>query len=236
MNNWGANHGAISYGHIGADLITLCSMLRIPVSMHNVASDRMKEMNYIFAIHDQYRDYYFDANTYDTGILHDFPGRKETGFLPLGRRMADIHLCKPVTTLPEEKLYRTFPSGNPSLEGTYLDVFTCNEPDECAHPWHTMTRKECLEYRKNCFDFLNANDIIASSRRQSTGQFQSCDSPLWSVLIYGGRKRFDSWGSGSAVCTVYHDCMVLPWMMDADKPGGDHAVCTFKRWCCILKL
>ena len=31
MNNWGANHGAISYGHIGADLITLCSMLRIPV-------------------------------------------------------------------------------------------------------------------------------------------------------------------------------------------------------------
>ncbi len=40
MNSWGANHGAISYGHIGADIITLCSMLRIPVCMHNVpASD-----------------------------------------------------------------------------------------------------------------------------------------------------------------------------------------------------
>ncbi len=39
MNNWGANHGAISYGHIGADLITLCSMLRIPVCMHNVPED-----------------------------------------------------------------------------------------------------------------------------------------------------------------------------------------------------
>ena len=36
MNNWGANHGAISYGHIGADVITLASMLRIPVCMHNV--------------------------------------------------------------------------------------------------------------------------------------------------------------------------------------------------------
>ena len=36
MNCWGANHGAISYGHIGADLITLCSILRIPVSLHNV--------------------------------------------------------------------------------------------------------------------------------------------------------------------------------------------------------
>ena len=39
MNNWGANHGAISYGHIGADLITLCSILRIPVSMHNVPTE-----------------------------------------------------------------------------------------------------------------------------------------------------------------------------------------------------
>lgn len=36
MNNWGANHGAISYGHIGKDLITLASMLRIPICMHNV--------------------------------------------------------------------------------------------------------------------------------------------------------------------------------------------------------
>ncbi|HWL53258.1 MAG TPA: L-fucose isomerase [Chthoniobacteraceae bacterium] len=39
MNHWGANHGAISYGHIGADLITLASMLRIPVYMHNVAPE-----------------------------------------------------------------------------------------------------------------------------------------------------------------------------------------------------
>lgn len=41
MNNWGANHGAISYGHIGADMITLASILRIPVSMHNVDEDKI---------------------------------------------------------------------------------------------------------------------------------------------------------------------------------------------------
>lgn len=41
MNNWGANHGAISYGHIGADLITLASMLRIPVCMHNIPEDQI---------------------------------------------------------------------------------------------------------------------------------------------------------------------------------------------------
>ncbi len=41
MNNWGANHGAISYGHIGADIITLASILRIPVCMHNVPEEKI---------------------------------------------------------------------------------------------------------------------------------------------------------------------------------------------------
>jgi L-fucose isomerase len=41
MNCWGANHCVISYGHTGADLITLASMLRIPVYMHNVADEEI---------------------------------------------------------------------------------------------------------------------------------------------------------------------------------------------------
>lgn len=41
MANWGANHGCFTYGHIGADLITLASMLRIPVGMHNVSAERI---------------------------------------------------------------------------------------------------------------------------------------------------------------------------------------------------
>jgi len=46
MNNWGANHGAISYGHIGADLIALASILRIPVSMHNVPAEKVFRPKY----------------------------------------------------------------------------------------------------------------------------------------------------------------------------------------------
>ena len=41
MNNWSANHGAVSYGHTGADMIALASLLRIPVAMHNVADDEV---------------------------------------------------------------------------------------------------------------------------------------------------------------------------------------------------
>lgn len=41
MANWGANHGVTVYGHVGAELITLSSMLRIPVNMHNVEPERI---------------------------------------------------------------------------------------------------------------------------------------------------------------------------------------------------
>jgi L-fucose isomerase len=59
MAAWGANHGAISYGHIGADLITLASMLRIPVSMHNVAEDRIFRPSYwkAFGMDEEGSDY-----------------------------------------------------------------------------------------------------------------------------------------------------------------------------------
>lgn len=41
MNNWGANHGAISYGHVGQDMVTLAAMLRIPVCMHNLEAEKL---------------------------------------------------------------------------------------------------------------------------------------------------------------------------------------------------
>jgi L-fucose isomerase len=46
MNSWGANHGSISYGHIGTDLIALCSILRIPVCMHNVPDEQIFRPSY----------------------------------------------------------------------------------------------------------------------------------------------------------------------------------------------
>jgi L-fucose isomerase len=46
MNTWGANHGAICYGHVGGDLLTLASILRIPVGMHNVPPERVFRPKY----------------------------------------------------------------------------------------------------------------------------------------------------------------------------------------------
>ncbi len=60
MNNWSANHGSISYGHVGADLISLAAMLRIPVAMHNVAEEKIfrpSSWNLFGALEPQSADY-----------------------------------------------------------------------------------------------------------------------------------------------------------------------------------
>ncbi|MEP0367374.1 MAG: L-fucose isomerase [Cyclobacteriaceae bacterium] len=63
MANWGANHGAFSYGHYGADIITLCSMLRIPVNMHNVEGEVFRPKDWIsFGMDEEGADYRACAN------------------------------------------------------------------------------------------------------------------------------------------------------------------------------
>jgi L-fucose/D-arabinose isomerase len=59
MAAWGANHGAVCYGHVGADLITLASILRIPVCMHNVAPDQVYRPSYwnAFGMDEEGSDY-----------------------------------------------------------------------------------------------------------------------------------------------------------------------------------
>ena len=59
MAAWGANHGAVCYGHVGADLITLASILRIPVCMHNVSADQVYRPSYwnAFGMDEEGSDY-----------------------------------------------------------------------------------------------------------------------------------------------------------------------------------
>lgn len=59
------------------------------------------------------------------------------------------------------------------LDGAYLDVFTCNEGDECDNPRHRMSRKECYENRKKCFDFLISRNILPSSEEASDWAMKS---------------------------------------------------------------
>lgn len=185
-------------------------------------SDRMKEMNYMFAIHDQYRDYYFDAETYDPEFSMIAPDGKKPDFCRWAGGW-QTYICASQSPLYLKRNFTEIFKQGIQLEGTYLDVFTCNEADECNHPWHRMTRKECIEYRKNCFDFLVANDIIPSSEEVTDWAIPSVVTVHYGPYSFMLENGKDPQGIPVPLFNlVYHDCVVLPWMMEADKPQGDY--------------
>lgn len=185
-------------------------------------SDKMKALNYMFAIHDQYRDYYFDAATYDRAFALQNPDGSHIEFCRWAGGW-QTYICASQAPLYLKRNFTELFRHGIQLEGTYLDVFTCNELDECTHPWHTMTRKECMAYRKSCFDYLVAHDILPSSEEVIDWAVPSI------VTAHYGPYAFMLWPNekpkGIPVPLfnlVYHDCVVLPWLMKEDTPQGDY--------------
>lgn len=170
---------------------------------------------YLFGLHDQYRDYYFNAKTFDPEFgLYDARGKMFEMCRWAGGRQT--YLC--ATQAPgyvKRNFEQVLAHGIP-LHGSYLDVFTCNEPDECSHPMHRMTRRECLGYRAQCFAYLTAKGILPSSEEVNDWAMKEqvfCHyGPYDFMLEKPGTPR-----QGIPVPLfnlVYHDCMVLPWPMD----------------------
>lgn len=185
-------------------------------------SDKMKELNYMFAIHDQYRDYYFDAATYDRDFALQNPDGSHIEFCRWAGGW-QTYICASQAPLYLRRNFTELFRQGIQLEGTYLDVFTCNELDECTHPWHRMTRKECMEYRKSCFDYLVAHDILPSSEEVIDWAVPSV------VTAHYGPYAFMLWPNDAPKGVpvplfnlVYHDCVVLPWLMKEDASQGDY--------------
>ena len=186
-------------------------------------SDTMKNYNYMFGIHDQYRDYYFDAPTFDK----DFACQNPDGTIPehtiwAGGRQS--LLCATQAPFYVKRNFEELFAHGIHLEGTYLDVFTCNEGDECNHPWHKMNRKECFEARKACFDYLLSRDILPSSEEVVDWAMQSLVFAHYGPYDFMLRKPDEpKRGIPTPLFNlVYHDCVILPWMMDKSETDGDY--------------
>ena len=177
--------------------------------------DTMHRLGFMFGIHDQYRDYYLDAPTFDPTYATMLPD----GTYPQHARWAggpQTYLCGTQAPYYVRRNFTEILSHGIKLDGTYLDVFTCNEGDECANPLHRMTRKECYEFRKNCLDWLLSKGILSSSEEVSDWSMQSlifCHyAPYHFMLQAPGTPK-----DGIPVPLfnlVYHDCVIEPWMMD----------------------
>lgn len=178
-------------------------------------SDTIQDCGYLFGLHDQYRDYYFDAPTFDREFACQAP---DGSIFDMARWAGgrQSYLCASQAPYYVKRNFEEVLAHGIRLQASYLDVFTCNEGDECANPHHHMTRKECFEYRSACFHYLWSKGILPSSEEcgdWSMKELVFCHyGPYDFMLAAPGTLR-----RGIPVPLfnlVYHDCMILPWPMD----------------------
>jgi len=136
--------------------------------------DTCKELGYIYNLHDQYRDYYIDAPSYDPQFaVHEedtisqptaFPGTRfgtwKEGYIPFmdywdGGKMAYLNARFAPGHL--EKNYHLMFEHDIKMQGSYLDVFGYVPPTEDFNPEHPLTRADCMKHRARCFKWARNN-------------------------------------------------------------------------------
>lgn len=178
-------------------------------------SDTLFEYHDLFGLHDQYRDYYFSAPTFDSNQALMMKN-KEIFTQTLWAGGKQSYLCASFAPNYVKRNFEEVLSHGIRLQASYLDVFTCNELDECFNEHHLMTRKQCQEYREQCFYYLHSKNILPSSEEVNEWALKSlvfCHyGPYDFMLRKPTEKRL-----GIPVPLfnlVYHDCVILPWPMD----------------------
>lgn len=177
--------------------------------------ERLQENGYLFGIHDQYRDYYFAAPTFD----RHFGIQASDGSIFEMARWAGGHqtyLCATQAPFYVKRNFTGLFDAGIWPDCAYLDVFTCNEPDECCNPEHKMSRKDCLEFRSRCFAYLTSRGILPSSEEVTDWSMRElvfCHyAPYEFMMSPPGAPR-----KGIPVPLfnlVYHDCLIIPWPME----------------------
>ncbi|MDR2619448.1 MAG: DUF5696 domain-containing protein, partial [Treponema sp.] len=175
-------------------------------------ADAMKELGYLFATHDQYRDYYFNAESFDREMaVHDTKGNiQEYGFWLGGMQSL---LCSSQAPLYVRRNYSALAEHGVDIAGTYQDVFTIVELDECDHPWHRVTRKKCAEFRKACFDYVTAHGIAVSSEEAIDWSMQTLAFCHHAPFPKSPAPDFPIGIPVPLIHLVYHDCLIMPSYM-----------------------
>ncbi len=185
--------------------------------------DTMHSYGYLFGIHDQYRDFYLTAPSFDENLAC----RLIDGTIPRHCRWAggpQSYLCGTQSIHFLRRNFEALKKAGIALDCAYLDVFTCNEGDECDNPMHRMTRRECYEERCRCFEYLLNNGILSSSEEVNDWAVPSL------VFCHYAPQEFMMHEAGEPKQAlpvplynlVYHDCVIQPWMMDQVSEKEDY--------------
>ena len=185
-------------------------------------AEACRECGYIFGIHDQYRDYYYDGPDFspDEAITY-FDGSHPYCSVWYGG--SHSFLCSARAVDYVRRNYAEFERLGIPVEASYLDVFSVVEMDECFSKEHPATREQCAENRRHCLDILTDRGIIPSSE-----EILDCILPS-QVLCHHAPFFTTSLGSSDAdpvgipiplLNLVYHDCAVIPWIGLPGEHGG----------------
>ncbi|MCP4609710.1 MAG: hypothetical protein GY845_13455 [Planctomycetes bacterium] len=209
LDGWGFR----GYDNLHPDIIPPCPDAGGWEGMKSFA-ETCEEIGYVFAIHDQYRDYYLDAKSYDERhTILDRKGTRHYGSTWYGGKQSI--LCSSLALGHVKKNYLSLLNHGVKVRGAYLDVFAVVPPDECYNPEHPVSRIECLKYRGNCLDFIRANGGVVSSEEPADWAIPHLD-----LVHHGPYALVPNPGRGPAMGIpvplfnlVYHDALLLPWSL-----------------------
>ncbi len=183
-------------------------------------SDICERLNYLFAIHDNYRDFYMKAVSYDTQhVVKNEDGSFTQSGVWYGGKQS--YLCPSMMPSYVMRNYVSLLSSGVKVKGAYLDTLSVLSPDECFTPDHPVTRTQCLKYRGECFNIVRSRFGVVSSEEPSD----------WSVpyldLVHHGPYSLDPiFDNGIAqgiplplFNLVYHDALLIPWFANTSLGG-----------------
>ncbi len=171
------------------------------------------ELGYLFGIHDQYRDYYYDSPSFDLdNAIVNIHGKHP--YHDYWHGGPHSFLCAKLAVEYVRKNYDEFERLGIKLDGSYLDVFSVVELDECFHPNHPMTREECARARAHCLNLLTDRGIIPSSEETigcMVNAMALCHHSPFYTTDWEDRNAQNIGHPIPFFNLVYHDCIVIPW-------------------------
>ncbi|MCL2517300.1 MAG: DUF5696 domain-containing protein [Oscillospiraceae bacterium] len=215
-DGWGA-HG---YDNLHPDVFPVNEAAGGAEGMKRL-SETARELGYIFGIHDQYRDYYYDGESFslENGTQNadgSYP------FCSIWYGGKHTFLCADLARDYVKRNYTTFKELGIVIEGSYLDVFAVVELDECFNENHRMSREQCAQYRRDCLEYLTSQGIIASSEEVTDTILPAialCHHAPFAIRHVDGVVE----AAGISIPLfnlVYHECVIVPWFGVNGGLGG----------------
>ena len=185
-------------------------------------AETCRELGYIFGIHDQYRDFYYDGPDFSLDEAIEYADGSHP-YCSVWYGGPHSFLCSARAIEYVRRNYDEFGRLGIGVEASYLDVFSVVGLDECFSKEHPATRRDCAENRRRCLDILTDRGIIPSSE-----EILDCILPS-QVLCHHAPFFTSDLGSGNSramgipiplLNLVYHDCAVIPWIGLPGERGG----------------